>query len=145
MKNIIKKLNSAELERKLRAKNYIVWYSSNLPKTITRVERISNISKNNRCINESGKLKAVNYLSKDIEYSIEYIKSVYSLGIINILSKKEYMDLFKYEYITIKNISDTSEKFNKNRIKQKLFNDMFKTYVEHYKLFVDLITDKNNK
>ena len=55
------------------------------------------------------------------------------------------MDLFKYEYITIKNISDTSEKFNKNRIKQKLFNDMFKTYVEHYKLFVDLITDKNNK
>lgn len=145
MKNIIKKLNSAELERKLRAKNYIVWYSSNLPKTITRVERISNISKNNRCINESGKLKAVNYLSKDIEYSIEYIKSVYSLGIINILSKKEYMDLFKYEYITIKNISDTSEKFNKNRIKQKLFNDMFKTYVEHYKLFVDLITNKNNK
>lgn len=145
MKNIIKKLNSAELERKLRAKNYIVWYSSNLPKTITRVERISNISKNNRCINESGKLKAVNYLSKDIEYSIEYIKSVYSLGIINILSKKEYMDLFKYEYITIKNISDTSKKFNKNRIKQKLFNDMFKTYVEHYKLFVDLITDKNNK
>ena len=145
MKNIIKKLNGAELERKLKAKNYIVWYSGNLPKTITRVERISNISKNNRCINESGKLKTVNYLSKNIEYSIEYIKSVYSLGIINILSKKEYMDLFKYEYITIKNISDTSEKFNKNRIKQKLFNDMFKTYVEHYKLFVDLITDKNNK
>lgn len=141
MKEIIKKLTSVELEKKLKTKNYIIWYSVNLPKTITRVERITYI---NRRISELGKLKTVNYMSKDIEYSIEYIRSLYNLGIIDILTKKEYMSLFKDEYITIKNISTTSEAFNKSKIKLKLFNDMFKTYVEHYKLFVDLIPNKNN-
>lgn len=139
MEEKTKKLNSTELEKKFKANYYIVWYSGNLPKTITRVERIISYDKHIIKGNKSRALKLIMHNGKPIEYSNVYIKSVYNLGLLNILTEREYKLLFKDEYITIKSIGVTSNNFYGSMIKKKLFNDMFKTYVEHHKLFVDLI------